>query len=100
MKLSKTEALILEQLVSAAGSELYGLQMVKESDGALKMGSIYVLLGRLQDKGFVQSRKEDGDEVAVIPRRLYKITGAGRRVFHAWQAGEAAFAHGMAQGLL
>lgn len=92
MKLTKTEALILEQLMAAAGSELYGLQMVKASAGQLKMGSVYVLLSRLQDKGFVDSRKEE-QALQVVPRRLYKITGAGERYFRAMQAAEAALRH-------
>jgi len=92
MKLTKTEALILEQLMAAAGSELYGLQMVKASAGQLKMGSVYVLLSRLQDKGFVDSRKEE-KAIQVVPRSLYKITGDGERYFRAMQAAEAALRH-------
>lgn len=98
MNITKTEALVLEQLVGAAGSELYGLQMVKNSGQTLKMGSVYVILGRLQDKGFVESRK-DTDPSQTIPRRLYRITGAGRRNFLAWQAAQAAYAQGMAEGI-
>lgn len=92
MKLTKTEALIPQQLMAAAGSELYGLQMVKSSDGQLKMGSVYVLLSRLQEKGFVDARKEE-QPLQVVPRRLYNITGAGERYFHAMRAAEAALEH-------
>ncbi|QRY31156.1 PadR family transcriptional regulator [Variovorax sp. PDNC026] len=90
MNLSPKEALILQQLFEAAGAELYGLQMVKNSDGALKMGTIYVTLGRLEQKGFVESRREQ-DPTQAIPRRLYKITSAGSLTFNAWRAGMAAF---------
>jgi len=95
MKIPKTEALVLQQLVSVpAGSELHGLAMVKASDGALKMGSVYVILGRLQDKGLVESRREelDADSKQAVPRRLYKITGTGRRVLAAYEAAQAAYA--------
>lgn len=99
MNITKTEALILEQLVASAGSELYGMQMVKASGNSLKMGSIYVILGRLEDKGFVESRKEI-DQAQTIPRRLYKITGAGKRNYHAWNAAMAAFQHGLSEGMV
>lgn len=83
MNLTKKEALILQQLVSAGSRELYGLEMVRESAGELKLGSIYVTLGRLEDKGFVESHKEDNPE-QVVPRRLYKVTSRGARVHRAW----------------
>lgn len=94
MRISKTEAVVLQQLVAAAGSELYGLEMVKSSDGALKMGTVYVILGRLQDKGLVESRREElqADSERAVPRRLYKITGTGARALHAYEAAQAAYA--------
>lgn len=82
MDISKKEALILEQLIAAGSSELYGLEMVRASNGTLKMGTIYVTLARLQDKGFVESRRED-DPKQTVPRRLYKITGAGVKTYRA-----------------
>ncbi|MEW6464284.1 MAG: helix-turn-helix transcriptional regulator [Pseudomonadota bacterium] len=93
--ISKTEALVLQQLVSVpAGSELYGSAMVKASSGTLKMGSIYVILGRLQDKGLVESRREElsPDSKQAVPRRLYKVTGTGRRVVAAHEASARGFA--------
>ncbi|MES2938370.1 MAG: helix-turn-helix transcriptional regulator [Pseudomonadota bacterium] len=97
MNLTKTEALVLEQLVAAAGSELYGLEMVKKSGGALKMGTVYVLLDRLRDKGFVESHREKLENVSqrAVPRRLYKITGIGARTYHAYCAAMAAYEHGL-----
>lgn len=96
MNITKTEALVLEQLVAAAGSELYGLEMVKRSNGTLKMGTIYVLLGRLQDKGYVDSRREElTDPGRAVPRRLYKITGTGQRHYFAYEAAQAAYQNGL-----
>ena len=54
-KLSSTERLILELL---AGEEMFGLQLVEQSKGALKRGTVYVTLGRMQDKGYVESWTE------------------------------------------
>ena len=69
-RLSAKEALILDLL---RGSEKYGLELVTASDGALKRGTVYVTLGRMEDKGLIVSRVE-GDTPALggLPRRLYK----------------------------
>ena len=54
-RLSGTERLILDLLRQG---ELFGLQLVDRSEGALKRGTVYVTLGRMQDKGYVESRTE------------------------------------------
>lgn len=81
-RLSGTEFIIMKLLTSARG-EMYGLQLVEESAGKLKRGTIYVTLGRLEDKGYVASRREAPAEGVSIPRRLYKPTGLGVKVFNA-----------------
>jgi DNA-binding PadR family transcriptional regulator len=83
MNLTKNEAVILGLLID--DREMYGLEMVKNSKGKLKLGTIYFTLSRLEEKGFATSRKEI-DPSAVVPRRLYKITGVGSRVHQAWTA--------------
>jgi PadR family transcriptional regulator len=81
-KLSTTEAQILELL---RGREMYGLQLVEASGGALKRGTVYVTLGRMQEKGFVESQPEVRRAGASgLPRRLYRPTGLGLRVLDAW----------------
>jgi DNA-binding PadR family transcriptional regulator len=62
------------------GGEMYGLELVRKSEGRLKRGTVYVMLGRMEDKGLVESRVEDStpDQVG-IPRRLYRPTGLGVR---------------------
>lgn len=82
--LTKLEAEILTLLMTHG--EMYGLEMVEESE-RLKRGSIYVLLGRLQDKGYVDSRQEPKDPKSIgLPRRLYKVTGVGEHTLSAWDA--------------
>lgn len=72
--LSRLELLILGMLAGA--SELYGLEMVEASGGKLRRGTIYVTLQRMQEKGYVDSRKESRTAPEIgIPRRLYSITG-------------------------
>lgn len=78
------EALILELLVGE--SEMYGLQLVAASKHRLKRGTVYVTLGRMEDKGFITSRLEDAPpEVGGLPRRVYEPTAFGRRVLDAYE---------------
>jgi PadR family transcriptional regulator len=82
-RLSSKESLILDLL--AHGDELYGLQLVAASKGRLKRGTVYVTLGRMEDKGYVTSRAEDApDGAGGLPRRLYEATPHGLRVLKAW----------------
>ena len=82
-RLSSKERLILELL--SAGDVLYGLQMVDQSRGRLKRGTVYVTLGRMETKKLVRSRTEDAPEGAGgLPRRLYEVTPHGLRVLKAW----------------
>jgi DNA-binding PadR family transcriptional regulator len=85
--LTEKESTVLRLMMTDRFREWYGLELVKNSGGALKRGTIYVTLGRLEAKGFLESRKEslaefttDSGTVPVIPRRLYKITGLGAKV--------------------
>ena len=77
--LTPKEAQVLRALKN--GGEQYGLELVKNSGGKLKRGTIYVVLGQLEDKGFIECRLEPKHEKAIgKPRRLYQINGAGERV--------------------
>ena len=78
------EALILELLVGE--SEMYGLQLVAASKRRLKRGTVYVTLGRMEEKGFITSRLEDAPpEAGGLPRRVYEPTAFGRRVLRAYE---------------
>ena len=77
------EALILELLVQ--GNEMYGLQLVASSRKRLKRGTVYVTLGRMEEKGYITSRLEAGPpDAGGLPRRVYEATPFGRRVLSAW----------------
>ena len=87
------ERLILELL--ARTGQMFGLQMVDESAGVLKRGTVYVTLGRLEAKGLVTSQQEAAQPGAIgLPRRFYKITAAGERLLHAFAAFREALATG------
>ena len=83
LTLSPKESLILELLTEQ--DELYGLQLVAASKRKLKRGTVYVTLGRMEEKGYISSRLEDAPaDVGGMPRRLYQPTALGRRVLAAF----------------
>jgi DNA-binding PadR family transcriptional regulator len=88
-KLSGTESLIMDLL---RAQEMYGLQLVNESKGRLKRGSVYVTLGRMEEKGYLESWAEEKAEHSGLPRRLYRATGLGARVHDAWSLMAASLA--------
>jgi len=92
--LTPTERLILDLL---SESEMYGLQLVAVSRGKLKRGSVYVLLGRMEEKGFVESRPEEKTPHPGLPRRLYRVTRLGTRVMDAWSLAAARLGFGGAR---
>jgi DNA-binding PadR family transcriptional regulator len=82
---SEKESLILTLL--AEKGALYGLEMVNESGGRLKRGTVYVTLSRMQDKGWVRTAEDREPEChAGLPRPKYRITAAGQRVLLALEA--------------
>jgi PadR family transcriptional regulator len=93
-RLSPKESLILELLIER--QTMYGLQLVAASRRRLKRGTVYVTLGRMEDKGYITSRAEP-PEAGGLPRRLYEPTALGRRVQAAWAAAAAHLAPGFAQ---
>lgn len=81
-RLSAKEAMILKMLISSKKA-LYGLEMVKISEGKLKIGTIYVTLSRMEEKGYLNSQKENKElGLRGLPRRVYKPTGLGERAFN------------------
>ena len=81
--LPKKEWLILELLVSEG--PMYGLQLVERSDGALKRGTVYVTLGRMESKAFIESEQEQPVPGGIgLPRRIYRPTALGKRMLRAW----------------
>ncbi len=86
--LSSKEGLILDLLAEAG--EAYGLALVKASRGRVGRGTIYVTLGRMEDKGYLVSRLEERAAGAIgLPRRMYRATGLGLRVREAWALARA-----------
>jgi DNA-binding PadR family transcriptional regulator len=81
--LSPKESLILELLVY--DKEMYGLELLAASGKRLKRGTVYVTLGRMEEKGYIVSRLEPAaPDAGGLPRRVYRATAFGRRVLDAW----------------
>ena len=92
------ERLILDLLVSQG--PLFGLQLVGLSEGALKRGTVYVTLGRMEAKGYVRSEQEAMPAGAIgLPRRLYYPTPLGERVRRAWSLMAREFVEGSARDI-
>lgn len=84
--ITTTEAMILS-LLRERRDGAYGSQLVHDSDGKLKRGSVYTLLNRLEQSGFVKSIEDAAQDDYALPRTRYKITGAGvraRNEFGVW----------------
>jgi DNA-binding PadR family transcriptional regulator len=81
--ISAAESVVIDLLEER---EQFGLELVETSGGRLKRGTIYVTLGRMEIKGFVESRQEERREGAIgLPRRLYQATPYGLRVRDAYR---------------
>ena len=76
--LTEREANVLTQLIAG---EKYGLELVAGSGGLLRRNAVYVLLGRMEDKGLIEGREEATPQgESGPPRRVYRVTGHGARV--------------------
>jgi DNA-binding PadR family transcriptional regulator len=86
------ERLILELLIEEGPQ--FGLQLVKLSKGALKRGTVYATLARMEAKGYVESEQEALSAGAIgLPRRIFRPTALGRRVLNSWVLFAREFAH-------
>ena len=86
VRLSPKEQVILGLLMKSGRKGSYGLQLVQQSAGALRPGTVYVTLERMQTKGLVESKQEEkAPGISGVPRRIYSATWYGMRVFQAWE---------------
>ena len=70
--------LVLRLLLDAPDHEMYGLKVIQES--ALPPGTVYPLMQRLEQAGWVESRWEEGEPAerhGRPPRRYYRLTREG-----------------------
>jgi len=65
---------ILAGCTGAHGSDIAAL-----SSGAVGPGEVYVILGRLEEQGWVRSEELSCEDRDALPRTKYFITEGGRR---------------------
>ncbi|MFJ1618705.1 PadR family transcriptional regulator [Streptomyces sp. NPDC088251] len=78
IRLTKPTIAVLETLLSAAGDNpAWGLSICRDAD--LGPGTVYPILDRLADRGWVVSYEETGPHPGRPARRFYELTGTGRK---------------------
>lgn len=77
MRMSSTTLAVLAAFLNAAPAPRYGLELMKEAD--VKSGSLYPILDRLEDEGWVVGEWEETTaQAAGRPRRrYYQLTAQG-----------------------
>lgn len=79
LKLSRRDRAILAQLDRG---EAYGLDLVRAK--VASRGSVYVVLMRLEDRGFIhRTMEEDNVPPPLLPRHRFAITERGREALAA-----------------
>lgn len=63
---------------------LYGSEFVHLSEGRLNRGTVYVLLERMVDKGFVKEVAEQATTGPQLARTRHIITAQGRSAYDAF----------------
>ena len=63
---------------------MYGLELVAASSGALQRGTVYVTLGRMEEKGYITSQQQAAPAATGgLPRRVYQPTPLGKQLCEA-----------------
>jgi PadR family transcriptional regulator, regulatory protein PadR len=76
-RLTKPTIAVLEVLLTATDdAPAWGLSICREAD--LGPGTVYPILDRLLERGWVASRDETDPHPGRPARRYYEITGTGR----------------------
>jgi PadR family transcriptional regulator, regulatory protein PadR len=78
MKMTVPLQRVLRALLEDPAAPRYGYDLMKAS--SLKSGTLYPLLGRLEDQKLVASGWETPQHEGQRPRRYYQLTGEGVRV--------------------
>ncbi|WP_179506759.1 MULTISPECIES: PadR family transcriptional regulator [unclassified Sphingomonas] len=88
---SPAAKLVLAALLDRAESWSYGYDLAKST--GVKSGTLYPLLIRLEDKGFLETEWQPPAEPGRPPRHTYKLTAAGIEVARANPVEPAGAAH-------
>jgi DNA-binding PadR family transcriptional regulator len=89
-RLTRTTTRALLALLEAPREWRYGYELMKVAD--LSSGTLYPLLARLTEDGWLESRWEDSELPGKPPRQLYRLTATGRtQARHALERAQAAW---------
>ena len=75
-RLTRTTARTLLVFLEAPRTWRYGYELMKSAQ--LSSGTLYPLLARLTEDGWLESRWEESEHPGKPPRQLYRLTGTGR----------------------
>ncbi len=75
-RLTRATTHTLLAFLETPGSWRYGYDLMQAAD--LSSGTLYPLLARLTDDGWLESRWEESEHPGRPPRQLYRLTSTGR----------------------
>jgi DNA-binding PadR family transcriptional regulator len=75
-RLTRSTARTLLAFLESPRSWRYGYDLMKDAD--LSSGTLYPLLARLTEDGWLESRWEGSEHPGKPPRQLYRLTATGR----------------------
>lgn len=75
-RMSLATAQVLSEMLKRPTDEFYGLELIKAT--GIPSGSLYPIMMRLEDQGWVTSHWEDLEE-GKRKRKFYKFTPVGER---------------------
>lgn len=89
-RLTRTMTRTLLVLLDAPRSWRYGYDLMKVA--RLSSGTLYPLLARLTDDGWLESRWEESEFPGKPPRQLYRLTATGQiQARHALERAQASW---------
>ncbi len=89
-RLTRTTTRTLIAFLEAPRSWRYGYDLMKVAD--ISSGTLYPLLARLTEDGWLESRWEASELPGKPPRQLYRLTATGRiQARHALERAQASW---------
>src|SRR6202035_5004195 len=76
IRLSSQTRAVLSAFLERASQWRYGYDLSRETD--LKAGTLYPILMRLSDAGWLETRWEESSAPGRPPRHMYRLTQDGR----------------------
>jgi DNA-binding PadR family transcriptional regulator len=74
-RISKQTRLLLQELLTTPQAWRHGYDLSQET--RIKSGTLYPLLMRLEEQGFLESRWDEPEREGRPPRHAYRLTAGG-----------------------